>query len=218
MYSNMGNPAVLKLVPADTRLKILDIGCGAGDNASILKSRGYELDGITASAEEFRVAEKYFNRVFIHNLELGLPSECTGIYDVIIMSHVLEHIAYPQKLLLDIQKIILPTSVLIIALPNLLHYRSRIKLLMGNFNYQDSGVWDETHLRWYTWRSSKALFEQLGYNIIHQDVGGELPFGRIMRKIIPFSFNQALFKLLKWISPGFFGEQILLVARKRIVE
>lgn len=214
LYSNSGNPAVINMVPADTNLKILDIGCGAGDNASILKSRGYELDGITASMEEFGVAKKYFNKIFVHNLELGLPVECTGKYDVIIMSHVLEHIAYPEKLLRDIQKVMLPTSVLIIALPNLMHYRSRIELLIGNFDYQDSGIWDYTHLRWYTLKSSKAMLENMGYIVKHQEVSGELPFGRMTRKMIPLRLNRILFNLLKRWAPGLFGDQILLIAGK----
>ena len=82
----------------------MDVGCGAGNNARILKELGKIVDGITFSDEEVKLASKYCRTVFKHNLETGLPEETDSSYDVVLCSHMLEHIAYPEKLLSDIRE------------------------------------------------------------------------------------------------------------------
>jgi hypothetical protein len=57
-------------------------------------------------------------------------------------AHVLEHICYPDKLLTDIRMVLKKDGRFIVALPNIMHYKARMQLIMGNFNYnsQDSGT------------------------------------------------------------------------------
>ncbi len=207
-----GNPYVISLVPKEAKY-VLDIGCGAGDNAEILKEKGYIIDGITISEDEREAAQKVMRTVFVHNVENGIPQGLTGKYDVIILSHVLEHICYPQTLLKDIQRILNPGGFLIIALPNLMHFRSRWQLMKGNFEYQEYGIWDYTHFRWYTYKSGKKLLENAGYRVELADVSGEIPFEPRLKKVIPQGARSGLYKLLKKVSPGLFGFQLLYLAR-----
>lgn len=206
-----GNPYVINLVPKDAKY-ILDIGCGAGDNANILTEMGYVVDGITLSEEEREACEKIMRNVYVHNVETGLPSSINNKYDAIILSHVLEHICYPQKLLKDIHSILNPGGVLIIALPNLMHFRSRWKLIRGKFEYQEYGIWDYTHFRWYTYRSGKKLLEENGFSVSSADVSGEIPFEPKLKNVIPGAARRGIYKALKKISPGLFGFQLLYVA------
>ncbi len=210
IYKNNGNEAVLDKVNGNN-LQILDVGCGAGDNARILIKMNHQVDGVTHSQEEVYICSKFMRRVYLYDLSNGLPPEITGSYDYVICSHVLEHIAYPTNLLNSIKKVLKPTGSLIIALPNIMHYKSRIKLLFGVFEYQESGIWDNTHLRWYTFRSAQSLLEIHGFIIKEKWVDGAIPAGRIF-KYLPINFKKLLFKLLNSISPGLFGSQILLKA------
>jgi methionine biosynthesis protein MetW len=207
-----GNPYVIGLVPKEAQY-ILDIGCGAGDNGEILKEMGYTVDGITISEEEKSVAQKIMRNVYVYNVEQGLPAAISGKYDVIILSHVLEHICYPQQLLKDIHGILNPGGALIIALPNLMHFRSRWQLIKGNFNYQEYGIWDYTHFRWYTYRTGKKLLEDAGFQVKQSEVSGEIPFEPKLKKVIPAGARNGLYKLLKRISPGLFGFQLLYLAK-----
>lgn len=212
VYSNKGNLDVLALVTPGEK-KILDLGCGAGDNAKALIELGYTVDGITLSDEEAAIVKKIVRNVFVFNLENGLPEALKEKYDVVILSHVLEHICYPGKLLQDIKKIVHSGSRIIIALPNIMNYKSRIQLMLGNFDYKDAGVWDYTHFRWYTFKSAKQLMKENGYEIVYADVAGELPFGRISKLIFSSKVDKFLFKMLKFISRGMFGSQIVLVVK-----
>lgn len=207
-----GNPYVINLVPEQARA-ILDIGCGAGDTGSILMEQGFMVDGITISEDEKREAGQVLRNVYVYNVEQGLPPELQEQYDVVILSHVLEHICYPQKLLKDVQGRLKPNGILIIALPNIMHFNSRWKLTKGNFNYEEYGIWDYTHFRWYTFKSAQQMLKDNNYTVEKADVSGWIPFEHRLKKITPSGFRNGLFRMLKKISPGLFGFQLLYVAK-----
>ena len=207
-YKNAGNIEVLKAIPEATRL-ILDIGCGAGDNASLLSKKGMTVDGITISKVEAEEAKKSCRNVIIHNLENGLPHLGDAKYDVIICSHILEHIVYPQKLIEDIKKIMLPDkTILLVAVPNFLVYKNRLKMFLGKFNYEETGLLDKTHVRWYTFKSLKKLLLDSGFNIDKEWVEGGMPFQSYLN-FVPQNKINTIKKLLFKISKGFFGGELL---------
>ena len=206
IYQNEGNPAVLDAVPGCSGLA-LDVGCGDGANFRALVAKGLVVDGITLSTLEAAHVAPHVRKVFVCNLEDGMP-EVTDKYNVIICSHVLEHIAYPKKLLEGIRGVMAPGAIMVVALPNVMNYRSRLELIKGNFPVADSGVWDYTHVRWYTIESASELFKNHGFEIDRVWVDGALPLYRITRHI-PRSIQNACFRVLVSISKGLFGSQIL---------
>lgn len=215
VYGNSGNENVLREVPA-TALTVLDIGCGRGDNARRLKEKGMAVDGISISEKEIVLASPYLRKGLLYNVEQGLPEEVkANKYDVIICSHVIEHIQYPEKLFEDIRMIMNPGSIFIVALPNIMHYRSRWELMKGNFNYQTSGIWDNTHVKWYTFKSAAQLLSENGFLVIKSDVTGTIPFLSVFRKISTEKTRHSIFKILKGISKGFFGYELLYVNKMK---
>ncbi|RZA00830.1 MAG: methyltransferase domain-containing protein [Sphingobacteriaceae bacterium] len=163
-YRNAGNEDVLEFITGNG--KVLDIGCGGGDNARVLKERGFEVDGITISERELKEANPFLRAGYLYNLENGLPETVLQKkYDYIICSHVLEHVCYPEKLLKDILSCLALDGRLIVALPNLFHYKSRWELVKGNFNYQSAGIWDNTHVKWYSYKTGARLLEEHGFKI-----------------------------------------------------
>ena len=212
IHSNSGNKAVIENIKGDNR-KILDVGCGNGDNAKILKARNHIVDGISLSLTEGDSAKEHLRAVFIHNLEQGLPDSLVDKYDYVICSHVIEHIAYPEKLLKDIKSVLKDDGQLIVALPNVMNYRFRWELLKGNFPFKESGTWDYTHLRWYTFKSGKEMLIRNNFQIVKALVDGDIPLLSIFR-IIPKNIRQRIYMLLTHISKGFFGGQLIYVAKK----
>ena len=208
-YQNSGNVAVLSLIP-DSAKNILDVGCGSGDNARILLNKGCSIDCVTISEEEKKIAQIFCNNIFIKNLEEGLPSEILyKKYDVVICSHVIEHIAYPDKLLNDIKKTLIDNkSLLIVALPNFLSYKNRLRIFFGNFDYEKSGIMDYTHLRWYTHKSGKKLLTDNGYRVTKIIVDGNIPFARLF-KSLDNKIKIGIMKFLFSLSPGLFGGQFI---------
>ena len=211
-YHNTGNSDVLKWLSKSGT--VLDIGCGAGDNAKALKPLGYQIDGITISETELAESLPFLRKGYLFNLENGLPCDvCNEQYDYIICSHVLEHICYPEKLLRDIRACLSKNGILVVALPNLFHYKSRLELMKGNFNYASSGIWDNTHFKWYTFSTGKVLLEKNGFEIINATVTGDLPGNSFFSKILSKKMSLKIYNGLRRISPGLFGYQLLYTAR-----
>jgi ubiquinone/menaquinone biosynthesis C-methylase UbiE len=214
IYINSGNEDVLKLVTRPN-CKILDAGCGSGSLAQILSDMGHQVNGITISAKEYEAAGKFLQTVYLHNLETGLPENVLhSQYDYVICSHVLEHIVYPDKLLKDIYRVLKPGGFLVVALPNIMHYKSRLQLLAGKFSYQEAGIWDYTHVKWYTFDSAQKLLVDHGFQIELANVTGELPFNSLFSKIFSSNLRKAVFSFLISISKGFFGYQLLFKVKK----
>jgi len=214
VYYNSGNENVLALVGYEG-LEVLDVGCGAGSLAKRLQATGKIVDGISISPGELAQAGPFLRNGFLYNLENGLPPELpTESYDYIICSHILEHIAYPDKLLQDMQRVLKKDGCVIVALPNVFHYKSRIQLLKGNFPKSDTGIWDATHLRWYTFKTASEKLSEY-FNIETATVSGELPLNSMAKKIFPAKMSQFLFKLLTGVSKGLFGYQLLYRLTKK---
>lgn len=216
VYKNNGNSVVLNEIHnfTNSNPKILDIGCGNGDVARNLNNLNYIIDGITISEQEAINSRNVMRNVFIYNLENGLPLDLLEEkYDIIICSHVLEHICYPSNLLRDIKNILSDRGILIVCLPNLLHYKSRLELLKGNFHSSElGGIWDSTHFKWYTFKTGQELLEKSSFIVKSKYVTGEMPFG-ILFKWVPSKIKNKVFSILIKISKGFFGDQLVYIAK-----
>lgn len=183
--------------------------------AKILSATGHRVDGVTISAEEYAIAKDYVNNIYLYDLEKGLPENIQHLqYDYVICSHVLEHIVSPEKLLKDIYRTLKPGGLLVVALPNIMHYKSRLKLIAGEFNYEDAGIWDNTHVKWYTFDTVKKLLTEYGFSIKLATVTGDLPLNSLFSRILPIALKRKLYKFFIRISKGLFGYQILLTAKK----
>jgi len=210
IYKNAGNSALLELLSSSPGT-VLDCGCGAGDNARILSDLGWRVTGVTIDPREQEAAREVCDKVYIADLENGLPPDLDGAFDAVLASHVLEHLARPERLLRDIHQRLYPGGVLAAALPNIAHYRQRISRMRGHFNYADTGQLDRTHLRFYTYRTAIQLLEQHGYEMVKAAAEGSLPFWKA-RHISPGVAN----RVDKWAvrrQPNLLGYQCLLLAR-----
>jgi SAM-dependent methyltransferase len=140
--------------------RVLDLGCAGGYLAQILAQRGFSVTGIDlpgtphASGIHFVAAD----------LERGLPS-LDGCFDYIICADVLEHLRDPERLLRECRDRLAPGGALIASLPNSGHAYFRWHVLTGRFPQYDHGLFDRTHLRFYTWHGWVDLLARAGFHI-----------------------------------------------------
>jgi SAM-dependent methyltransferase len=210
IYKNEGNFELLDLLSSSPG-RILDCGCGAGDNARILSDRGWCVTGITIDPREQEAARQFCEEVYIADLEKGLPSDIGGEFDAVLASHVLEHLARPERLLREVPQRLSPEGVVAVALPNIAHYRERISRLRGKFDYTDTGQLDRTHLRFYTYRTAMQLLEQNGYELVNAMATGTLPLWKA--RSVSRSMAGHIDKWAVRQRPNLLGYQCLLLAR-----
>lgn len=209
VYANAGNTAVLGALEGPLG-RLLDLGCGAGDNARRLAGRFSHATGVTFSAAEAEAARTHFDRVVTHDLEQPLPADL-GTFDSVVASHVLEHLRRPEALLASLRDHLAPRARVVVALPNLLHYSSRLSLLRGRFQYEEHGLMDRTHLRWFTFESGRELLERAGYTVDHAWVDGTFPLWKL-RAVLPTAAVRAIETTAGRSRPGLFGAQLLYLA------
>jgi len=115
---------IVRLLPHNAR--VLDVGCGNGDFLRYVSLCGdYELYGI----ERDEIAAKRANiKTNIHIKPDALKENDfqENFFDAVTMFHVFEHLTVPQKTLEIISRILKPSGVLIISIPNIGSIQSRI--------------------------------------------------------------------------------------------
>jgi SAM-dependent methyltransferase len=210
VYSNSGNIPLLRMISRLKPDRLLDCGCGAGDNARIFQRAGWDVTGVTINPEEQRMASEY-GRVHLANLEQGLPPDIDGTYQVILLSHILEHLVWPDRLLCSLRRVCASSTVLAVALPNIVSYPQRLSFLSGRFEYTSQGIMDRTHVHFYTYGSGARLLENNGYRVIDRRVDGVFPLWKL-RLILPRWCTSSINALACSAAPGLFGFQCLYLA------
>lgn len=166
---------------------VLDAGCAGGYLARVLtETRGCAVDGLEVEPESAARAEAACRRVFLGSLEdEDFLASLDGSYDRILFGDVLEHLRQPEVTLRAITRMLAPGGRILVSLPNVAYWQLRWQLLRGRFEYQDSGLMDRTHLRFYTFESAVRLVEDAGLQIRALSFTTRLPpsvLGRAVRR------------------------------------
>lgn len=205
------NPPLLQLISSLRPGTALDCGCGAGGNARSLRQMGWRVTGITVSPEELDMASGCCEAVLLADLNLGIPKEAAGPFDLVVFSHVLEHLLHPGVALRDAHRLLRPDGRLFVALPNVLYWRLRLKFVFGEFRYEPTGIMDETHVRFYTFHSGMELLQSNGFEVVSTLGDGDFPLP-FLRRVLP-ALGGFLDPLASRSFPSVFGAQIIYTAK-----
>jgi len=195
---------------------VLDIGCGEGFFAAELSKSGNQITGID---DRVTPANAVFEQYFTADLDAGIAPVLDQLngkrFDRVLLLDVLEHLKAPEKILQQAHGALKREGSLIVSLPNIANIVVRMMLLFGQFNYQQRGLLDRTHLRFFTRKSARRLLEENGYAIEQERetvIPVELVLGWSEKNIVLRLINRLL-AAATWLMPGLFGYQIMFVAR-----
>jgi len=160
---------IVDMVPASAG-KILDVGCSNGATGRALKALNLtrSVCGIEYDAEFARHAARDLDFVVHGDLNVLDWQSSLGErrFDCIIFADVLEHIVSPQRCLQQAKGFLLPGGTVVVSLPNIRHVSAlRSIFLQGNFPQRDRGIFDRTHLRWFTMRDGKEMLTMSGFKV-----------------------------------------------------
>lgn len=96
--------------------RLLDIGCNEGQGLQIYKQNGFMAEGLELNERAASEARKKGFRVFTDCLEAFQPEQS---YDVVVLSHVLEHSLNPREMLTHVARILKPGGQVWISCPNI---------------------------------------------------------------------------------------------------
>jgi SAM-dependent methyltransferase len=207
VYSSV-NPAVLDRIPA-TASSVLDIGCGDGTLGRALKDRApCRVTGVTSSLAESSSAESALDAVVRADVETADLSGL-GRFDVVVCSHVLEHLRDPMQFLTRIRANVAADGLLVVALPNPMLWRQRLAFAAGRFRYTQGGIMDDTHLKFFDWVTARQLVTGAGFQIVKATADGGWPGARFL----PRPLGRLMDRLATVARPGLFGVQFVISAR-----
>jgi methionine biosynthesis protein MetW len=196
--------------------RVLDVGCGTGVITNIIRcQKSVSIIGIEPDAE--RVQRAVARGLDVH---LGVLSpdfiRQRGPFDYIVFADVLEHLPNPAEIVAMARAGLKPGGSVVASIPNVAHWFVRTDLLRGRFDYQDCGIMDATHLRWFTRRTVREFFERLGFQITALDCTVNINLPDYQRRypwrnMSPAFRRKLVGKLAAW-SPALFGCQHIVRA------
>lgn len=86
-----------------------------------------------------------------------------GKFDVVIAGDVIEHLKQPDETLKKAKGVLKKDGILIASTPNIAYWKSRLSLLLGNFDYTEYGIMDRTHLRFFTEKTLRETASKAGF-------------------------------------------------------
>lgn len=170
MVSNDGfNQDLLSLIPLDAR-RVIEVGCSTGALAGRYLDLNPSCDyvGIEPNPQSAARASERCSRVLNcavedlqdEDFQALLPADCW------VFGDVLEHLTDPWSVLQRIRAAMAPEACLVACIPNAQHWSVQARLVTGAFRYEDAGLMDRTHLRWFTRTTIAEMFDHLGFRIV----------------------------------------------------
>jgi SAM-dependent methyltransferase len=158
--------------------RVLDLGCSDGSLAERLREAGHHVTGVDLIAHE-GVKERV-DRFVEADLDLGVPPQVEGPFDVVLAADVLEHVRHPERILDQVRGLLAPGGSLVVSVPNFGHWYPRARVAIGRFDYDRRGILDRDHLRFFTKASFERLVGQAGFDV-RRRTGTGLPIEVIDR-------------------------------------
>ncbi len=165
----------LAMIPEGSR--VLEIGCATGYMGEYLvRDRRCDVLGVEPEAEQAEAARRRGLEVITGSIGEAATARLLdahvrerGGFGVIFMSQVIEHLAWPDRVLRLLPRWLARDGCLVISTCSVVHWTIRLQVLRGRWQYQDYGILDNSHLRFFTIDSLRRLLESCGYRCVEFD-------------------------------------------------
>lgn len=176
----------------------LDIGCGAGHIIDLFLGLNFDSEGLEISNKLFHALKLRYK---VHNVEL---KKLKSKYNVITLSHVLEHIVDPFIFVREINKHLYNKGFVILSIP---YIKGIIPQLLRTKWY---GLGHGQHINLFSKENLKILFEKNGFKILEFNI-----------KILDYTYknfppflNKSILLLSNIIEKLNLGDNLYMVAIK----
>lgn len=195
--------------------RILDLGCSSGLLSERIRALGHTVTGVDIL--ELPTVGERVDRFIQGDLDRGLPSDlhAEGPFDVVLAADVLEHVRAPELVLEQSRDLLAPRGILVASVPNFGHWYARGRTALGLFDYDQRGIFDNGHVRFFTRGGFLRRLRAAGFVIV-RDEATCLPLdvltrseGMLVRAV------RAVDHLAVSIRPTLFGYQLVCQCEAR---
>lgn len=159
---------MLEFIPSTTK-RMLEIGCSTGQFGANVKKmlKDVEIWGIEPNENVVGEARELLDKVINATFEKDMPQLVGQKFDTIVFNDVLEHLIDPGLVLQWCHQYLSSGGVIVASIPNVLFFPSFFHkiLIKQDWEYEKEGIFDNTHLRFFTKKSIVRLFTENDYSI-----------------------------------------------------
>lgn len=169
-----------------------------------------------AFVESLRAAGHIVEVIDPEQVDAGLldSGPSTNLYDTIIALDVLERVRNPEAVLTRCREILAHDGQLAVAVPNFGHWYVRLRTLLGLFDYDQRGILDRSHVRFFTRRGLLHRLRMAGFDVVSQDATG-LPLDIFAdQNGAAKSILRSLDQIAATARPTLFGYQLLALCQR----
>jgi 2-polyprenyl-3-methyl-5-hydroxy-6-metoxy-1,4-benzoquinol methylase len=179
--------------------RVLEVGCATGYmTKAMAEVLGCQVVAVELDAQQAEQAKAFADELIVGDItRQATRDQIKGFFDAVVYADVLEHLADPWEVLRWSRVVIGGNGMVLASIPNVAYYKVRKQLLLGRFDYTDFGILDNTHLRFFTEKTARRLFESTGYHVAD--------LARI--------FRGRTDRLLSWLYPNAFTYQFVIRAK-----
>ncbi len=167
---NSGSAAarIIRMIGRDKR--VLEIGAGPGSITRLLyKHNGCRVTALEIDTDAIEILKAFCERVYQADLDdVSWPKvlQNEDKFDVVLAGDVLEHLRDPWSVLASMGQLVGESGYILISLPHVGHCSVLACMLENNFDYQDCGLLDRTHIRFFGIKNIQQMFVHAGLKII----------------------------------------------------
>lgn len=162
------NVDLLALIPPRAS-RVVEAGCSVGTLAREYRAANPDCDyvGIELEPVFAELARRHCTRVLEADLEHMSDSDLDALApaDCWVLGDVLEHLVDPWRFLARLPPRLGAGGCVVACIPNMQHWSVVARLVRGNLYYEDQGLLDRTHLRWFTRATAMHLFQSAGFKV-----------------------------------------------------
>lgn len=175
-YYQGARDEMVRFMPADATT-VLEIGCGEGNFGYRLKERGArDVWGVELAKPAAERAQRVLDRVLVGDIANLIDQLPADYFDLVVCNDVLEHMVDPFTVLDKLKSKISRRGVVVSSIPNIRYYPVVYALLVHKaWEYEESGILDRSHLRFFTVKSIRNMYERLGYEVIRHEGINRMP-------------------------------------------
>jgi 2-polyprenyl-3-methyl-5-hydroxy-6-metoxy-1,4-benzoquinol methylase len=197
--------AILELVGPG--LRVLDVGAATGRLAGQLRDL-LNARVIAVERDPIACATMRANGLDVVEADISVADAFDSLsardesFDCIICGDVLEHLVDPHRAIVGLIPLLRPGGHFVVSIPNIVSLRARWSLIRGHWEYAESGIFDKTHLRFFTPATAERLLSDAGLEVVKAIPVGPLTV-RLGRTGV----------MLSRLLPGLLAAQMVFKAR-----
>ena len=162
-YFHWVRQEIKPLLPENTS-RVLEVGAGAGGTLKWVKTLypRVETTAVEINPELLTDLRRNVDVPIIGSIDSAIGQLKT--YDLILLLDVLEHLTDPSATLKQLAKNLAPNGQIIVSVPNVSHFSVSLPLLLKRrFEYEDAGILDRTHVRFFVEKTAIKLLNDAGF-------------------------------------------------------